>query len=328
MNSTNETFYPLDYWLGLFGFPYITDVIFAYVITPIWFVSLILSIFSMFILLKTPFFASNFFKYMRLYVANCAILSVVSFTTIIPFTRRFFSITNTYEASVYGICVFWFIGNSLILFSSCIEICLVVERILYLLPRRFKRIKLMGFYKFFCIQFVICILVNVPGIFLFEPAFADTQLDQKTLFRIWYFGPTAFSSSLTGQILNYLGYFFRDILPMALKIIFNSLSIYLVGKYVKNKQRIRAASSSELVNFDRKQTYIAIIMNIFSLLEHLLNVTYYVLYFINSYDLCTLVYVVALFCIALKHLLIFFVLLLFNNLFRNEIGNLFRYAPV
>ena len=109
--------------------------------------------------------------------------------------------------------------------------------------------------------------------FLLESAFAVVQLDSNTTFRIWYFGPTIFSSSQTGQIINYFGYVFRDFLPMTLKIILNLLSVVLVRKYVQNKQRIRAAttaSSSDLANFDRKQTYIALLMSTFSLLEHVL----------------------------------------------------------
>ena len=153
MNSTNETFYPLDYWFGVYGYPYISDIIEAYVVTPIWLLCLILSIFSLFILLKAPFFESNFFSYMRLYVANCLILSLLGLTTIISATHRFFSITNTYEAVLFSNCVGWFASNSLILFSSCLEMCLVVERVLYLLPKGYSRIKIVSFKKFFFILF-------------------------------------------------------------------------------------------------------------------------------------------------------------------------------
>ena len=149
MNSTNETFYSLDYWFTFYGYPYIADLIVAYAITPIWFLSLILSIFSLFILRKAPFFASNFFSYMRLYVANCLILSLLGLATILGATHRFFSITNTYEAVFLTNYVLWFIGNCLILFSSSIEICLIVEKMLYLMSARFKRIKVIKFNLFF-----------------------------------------------------------------------------------------------------------------------------------------------------------------------------------
>ena len=329
MNSTNETFYPLDYWFSSYGYPYILDLIATYLITPIWLLSLIFSIFSLFILLKRPFFASNFFSYMRLYVGNCLILSILSLTTILATTRRFLSISNTYEATFYCIYVFIFTENILFLFSSCIEICLVVERILFILPTSFRRIKLISFNKFFLILFVICIAINIPSIFLFDPAFIDVQLDQNRTFRVWYIGFTNFSFSLTGQILNYFGYIFHDILPMICKIILNSLSVYLVGKYVKNKQLLRATgtttkANADLVSFDRKQTYIGLIMNTFSLLEHIFYILNYVLYFLYYYDLANLVYIIAIFFIAMKHFLIFFILLLLNNLFRNEVKNFFK----
>ena len=322
MNSSNETFYPLEYWFGLYGFPYIIDAIFVYATTPVWFLSLILSILTLFILRKDSFNASNFFTYMRLYVLNCLILSIFSPTIVIGYTRNFFSITNTYEAVFYSNYIFMAAEIALVLFSSCIEICLVVERILYLLPRRYMRIKCLGFKRFFFILFICSFLVNFPSIFLFEPAYADVQLDENTIFRIWYAGIASFSFSLTGQILNYLGYLLRDILPMILKLILNVLSIYLVRKYVKNKQRIRATTTTaadELVNFDRKQTYVALLMSTFSIMEHILYISSYVLYFFYYYDLSNLVFALALLIIAIKHSLIFFVLLLFNNLFRNEV---------
>ena len=172
-------------------------------------------------------------------------------------------------------------------------------------------------------------MINLPSLFLFEPAFADVQLDKNSLYRIWFIGITSFSYSPTGQILYYLEYLFRDVLPMIFKIILNFILVYLVGKYVKNKQRIRATTAkSHLVDFDRKQTYIALTMNLFSLLEHLLYIASYILYYINNYDLSALVYAVAFLFIAVKHLLFFLILFLFNNLFRQEVKKVFSYAPV
>ena len=325
MSSTNETFYPLDYWFSLYGYPYIADIIIAYVITPVWLVSLISSLFSLWVLLKHPFSSLNFFSYMRLYVANCSILSFISLTSVLAMTHQFFSITNTYEAVFYGIYVLFTAQNSLFLFSSCIEVCLVVERILFLLPTGLRRIKLMSFSKFFLMLLIICFVLSVPTIFLFEPAFADIQLDLNTTYRIWYIGLSAFSSSSTGQVIYYLGYLFREVLPMVLKILINSLSLYLVRKYVKNKQRITAASTANphLVNFDRNQTYIALIMNLFSMLEHIFIFTSFILFYFEYFELSNLVYTLGFLFIAIKHFLIFFILLMFNSLFRNEIKNLF-----
>ena len=285
MNSTNGTINPsLDYWLSLYGFPFIVDIIVAYFITPIWLLTLILSIFSLFILLKPPFLASYFFSYMRLYAVNCLVLSLIALTTILVFTRRYLSISNTQIAAFYGIYVFFTAQNSLFLFSSTIEICIVVEKVLFMLPRSFRRMKISNLNRFFFILFILCVLVNLPGIFIFETAYVDVQLDPDTKFRIWYYIPTSFSYTLTGQILNYFGYLFRDIIPMILKLIFNSLSICLVGKYfIKKHRTVSATASSYLVSIDRKQTYIALSMNTFSLLEHSLYIASYISYFFYGY---------------------------------------------
>jgi hypothetical protein len=139
---------------------------------------------------------------------------------------------------------------------------------------------------------------------------------------------TDFSDCLFGQIFVYFGYIFRDILPLISKIIFNSLSVYLVRKYVKNKQKIRAAtprSKARIENFDRKQTYIALLMSTFSLAEHFLYIVNYALYFVDNFDLSTIVYISASVFIAAKHIFFYFILLILNNLFRNEVKFIFKF---
>ena len=327
MNSSNETYFSLDTWFSLFQFPLIGDIICAYILTPVWLLSLIFSLFSLFILFKPAFFASNFFSFIRLYVINCLILSVLASTAIFASTRRIFSITNTYEANFYGVYVYFTAHNSLVLYSNSIEICLVVERILYLLPARYRRIKLIGFKKFFFILFIVCILVNIPGIFLFEPAYADVPLDKYTQFRIWHFGVASFSNTSIGVALNYCLYIFRNILPMTCEIILNIVSVYLVGTYVKNKQKIKGTTltaSAQIVNFDRKQTYVALVMSTLSLFEHIFYISSFVLFFFQDYYLCAFFYTLALLFIAIKHFLVFFIILTFNNLFRNQVKRAFK----
>ena len=325
-NSSNEKFYPLDYWYSYYGYPYIADVITAYIITPVWILSIIFSIFSQFILNKAPFYTSSFFSYMRIYVANCLVLSVISLTLIISNTRRFFVISNTYEAVFFYNYIFMFSTNTLLLFSSIIEISLVIDRILCLLKINFKIMKLISFNKYLFILFIICTMANVPELFLFEPVFVEIQLDSDRVFEMWYVDITSFSFSVAGEIFYYFGYIFRDILPMILKLILNFISVYIVRRYVRNKQKIRAvtaSASSQLVKFDRKQTYIALVMNTTSLIEHMLYITSYFLFYIYEFDLSTLIFVIALLFIAIKHLFTFFILFGFNNLFRNEVKNIF-----
>ena len=322
MNSSNATFYSLDYWFSLYQFPRTIDIIVTFILTPFWLLSLIFSIFSLFILMKSTFFASNFFNFMRLYVINCLILSVLALTTIFALTRRIFSITNTYEADFYRVYVYFTAHNSLVLYSNSIEICLVVERILYLLPPRYRRIKLISFKKFFFMLFIICIAINIPGIFLFEPASVDVQLDPNTTFRIWYFGAASFSNTLVGVALNYFLFIFRDILTMIFEVVLNSALIFLVGKYVRSKQRIRGATTTAsvpLVNFDRRQTYVALVMSTLSFLKHIVFIASFVLFYFQFYYLFAFFYALALLFIAVKHFLFFFIILAFNSLFRNQV---------
>jgi hypothetical protein len=176
------------------------------------------------------------------------------------------------------------------------------------------------------------VAVNVPTVFLFEPAFVDIQLEEISPFRLWYVDATRLSKSSTGAVLIYFGCVIRDLLPMVSKIFVSCSSMYLVRKYVRRKQVVisavtsttTTAVSSHLAKFDRSQTYIALVMSAFSLLEHIVYVAAYVLYFLYYYDLSSLIYVFALLFISIKHLLIFFFLLAFNHLFRKQVQTFFK----
>ena len=141
MNSTNETFYSLAYWYDLFGFSYIVDILYFYVSTPISLVSFCLNITSFYVLNKKPFLKSKFFTYMRLYVLSNTFLSLLLTTTFIMGTHNIFEFTNSYECIFYGTYIFACFQSALLLFSSLLEILMIIERSLYFLPVRFKTIK-------------------------------------------------------------------------------------------------------------------------------------------------------------------------------------------
>ena len=70
---------------------------------------------------------------------------------------------------------------------------------------------------------------------------------------------------------------------------------------------------------DRNQTYIAIIMCVFSLIEHLFYTLSYMMYFLKHFSLANIFYFLALVSICLKYIANFFLLYKFNDLFRSEL---------
>ena len=74
---------------------------------------------------------------------------------------------------------------------------------------------------------------------------------------------------------------------------------------------------------DHNQTYIAIIMSMFSLLEHSFNIVWYVLNFFNSFYLANGFLYAALLSVVLKLIGNLFILRKFNSLFSIELKKKF-----
>jgi hypothetical protein len=83
-------------------------------------------------------------------------------------------------------------------------------------------------------------------------AYLDVQLSEKTWYRVWYFGFTSFSSTLAGGI--FLVFIIRDVLPLASKIVLNSLIVYLMKNYKKKhlgtaekKKQLKQLSTIDII---------------------------------------------------------------------------------
>ena len=337
MNSTNETYYPLEFWFEAFGIPKYLDLISAYIILPIGLISFLLNVLAFIVLRKQSFQKSLFFSYMKLYILNGAILSLICSTTFIFIAQKIFSFSNTYYADAYGAYVFTPVQTMFFLYTSLLEICILIERLLYFLPSRFRKIQNINFIKLNLFLVLFCIILHIPSIFFFVPAFVDVQLDRNTSYRIWYAGITDFSNTFIGQLFNYLQYLIRDILPLILKIILNSMLVYLVKSYLNKLKKEKFANAQKFfktrndsvnVNIhnenyisktDRNQTYISLIMCIFSIFEHIFYIGSIILYFLNEFTISNILFCLASLFIAFKHMFNILVLYKFNTLFKIEL---------
>ena len=350
MNSTNATNYPLTYWFDHFGFPYILDLINFYTITPLSLISLCLNIITYHILVKVPFLNSEFYSYMKLYVLNATFLSLLLMTTFIVSTHNIFEFTNSYGAEFYTLYLYGFFQSILLIFGSGLEFLLLIERSLYFSPTSFKNIKII-FKSNKCLFVFLIMTFLISGIFIFavQPDYLDVQLDDKAWHRIWYHGVTSFSLTLAGNALFVFAYFIRDVLPLFLKIALNVFIVYLIKDYTRKLQMEKLAFAQKIqvclhnsqsqssLNAKNKthhnllskvevnQTHTAIIMSLFSLLEHSFYVFGHVLYFFHFYELYIFFFYAAFFSMVLKLIGNIFILYLFNSLFRNEVKKYLKF---
>ena len=264
-------------------------------------------------------------------------------STFIGASNRFFNFTNSYQAFFYTSYIYIPVQSILYLYSSLLEICLVIERAVFFLPSRFKKLGNRSEKFFFCL-FLFSIVCSIPLFFLFEPAYDDVELGFDQVFRIYYYGKSKFSTSILGRIISYFVYFVRDMLTLGLKIIFNIKTVSLVKNYthrIKTEKlefaqkisTVKLHNSSEkkldateyISKTDRYQTNLAIIMCLFSLFEHVFHILAYGFYFFDFIQVGTSLYLMGLLCLTLKHTSNFFVFYKFIYLFRTEIKKILSF---
>ena len=332
MNSSNETYYPLDFWFEALGFPKNLEILTVYIIAPLGIMSFLLNLLTFMVLCKKCFLGSIFFSYMKLYIFSGTILSLISSTFFILVTQRLFRFSNTYEAVAYSLYFFSSVQPMFFLYCCFLEICIVIERSFYFLPKRFRKFQNIDFNTFNLILFLFCVILHIPILFLFFPDHMDVQLDNSTSYRIWYIGVADFSNTLPGKLFTYSQYMITGAIPLIVKIILNSILVYLVKSYVNKLKRDKLANAQKVFNLsndiqngnfisktDRNQTFISIIMCVFSIFEHIFYIVSYILYFLNEYSDSNIYFCIATLFIIVKHLFNILILYKFNSLFKSEL---------
>ena len=335
-NSTNNTLHDLDYWFEIVGEKWLVEILYTYSIIPLCLITIGLNLLAYSILNKIQFNKSSFYSYMRVYSLNSICLSLVLMTTFIPATKRLFAFTRLYASVFYGCYFYTPTLSTLYLNASFLEICVVVERALYFLPSKYKKIKVMGLKKFCFILLLVSLIISSPNYLIFYP----TYLDINNSTRIYYWTSSAFSATLIGKLSLFSMFIFRDILTLVVKIFLNIKMVYLVKNYLKRlsiekklfvqkismpilHNQICLSNNQDKITYlsktDKNQTYIAIMMCIFSLFEHLFYISAYILYFFQLEDIAAMVYYLALISLTFKHSSNFIILYKFNSLFRSQL---------
>ena len=249
-SSSNQTFNDLSYWLDLLGLSFSLEALTVYSLLPLCLISVVLNSISFWILNKKEFMLGTFFSYLRIYVLNSSAFSLILITAPLFSSKRILTFSNSYTTSFYGCYIFSVLMATLYLFSSLLEILIVVERMSYFLPNRFKKIDKMGAKKFCFVLLALSLLVNSPMFFVTYPKLVYLiKLDQNTTYPLFYWNLTRFSFTIEGSVILSLMGFVRDVLTLVVKIVFNGISAHLVRDYIKrlNKHAIKWAIDSFII---------------------------------------------------------------------------------
>jgi hypothetical protein len=164
MNFSNESYFSLDYWFDKFGYPKYVDLISTYIVLPTGLISFALNLLTFMVLRKECFSKSLFFRYMRIYIINGAILSIICSTVFILLAQRTFGFANTYDGMAYNY-IFKPLQPIFFLFSCFLEICIFIERSVYFLPKRFRKMQNLDFNKFILFLFLFSVILHIPTFF-------------------------------------------------------------------------------------------------------------------------------------------------------------------
>ena len=234
------------------------------------------------------------------------------------------------------------------LFVILIEIVITIERISNF-KLRFRSITRQKPKNVGAIFLLASLIINVQYFFNQEPAFIDLKLDATKMFRINYIQSTGYILSLTGIIINFCKYFLRDAILLVIQCFLTILLIHFLKNYFKNKRNIVQPDSklnTNLTNYqnntvqtasniitlpiynkspsvnkkinsaDQNLTIMIVIMTFLSILEHFLLIFLAVSFTYFRNEITFLIVVAGDF--SFKHFLNFFLLYLFNKIFKTE----------
>ena len=332
--TESNSSYNLDYWLQYYGSTWTIDSLFVFALTPISLLSFIMNILGFIVLSKNSFESATIFRYLRMYMLNSSVISLLLTTTFLFSSYRIFSFTNSYQSLFYGSYFHSPFLSIFYTFGGLLEICITIERALTFMPNRGLK-KIINYKLFGLVLLVFSILINIPVFFVNYPGINDVILDTGLTQRFYYWGVTEFALSTSGIGITFALYSLRDVVSLIAKIVLNILTVHLIRKYFnrissdlhadnsKSIDQIESrAQKSYITEVDRNLTYTGIIMCILSSLENVFVIVSYVLV---SFQISYWLFFISYFTLAIKNFTNLFVLYSFNNFFREEFRKTFRF---
>lgn len=333
-NST-KTGLNLDNLLKLFGSSWILDSLNVYCITPVCIFAVATNLISYLILRKVKFRKILVFNYIRINVFNSILISLILGTTFFG-TYRVFNFTNTHGSFFYTSYFYTYFLSVFYFYSNLMDICTILERI----SNFSKNASLKKFIRLKYIRvavFGLMLVINLPMWFIAYPEHREFQLEDGSMYKVYYWGQTEFQKSLAGVIIVYTIYFLRDIVTLLAKIALNVESIRLIRKYF-SKISTQAISNTTIIDLkkmeivetktymskiDRNLTVISIVMCVFSSIENLFYAASYVYVWISYDEVAFNLFFLSHLTLAVKQCLNMFILCLFNSMFRFELKKFF-----
>lgn len=342
LSTNNTTNLSKSALFELLGSTATTDIIYAYIISPISILGIILNAICLFVLSKHEFKSKKIFKYLKMYVWCSAIICFGPAFIYLIKVHALFEYTNSYYIRFAG-C---YISRPLVLvsyfFSAVIDILITLERIAAFKPK-YNISEKINFNSLCFISILIGFLLNIPLVLSLYPTFIIWRLNETETEYIYYVDVTEFGGSTYGKLIIGFTFLVKDILVALIGLFFNVLLMILFKKHVdkkegdlKHKRHLNqvlqhnnknAVSTESNMNIkeqllrrsDKRLTYMIISLSILTFIEHLIiiigNVSIIIIPGLTSSYLNLVTFVF----LALKYSLNIVIFSFFNTIFHDSL---------
>jgi hypothetical protein len=201
---------------------------------PIGIIGILFNILAL-VVMRSDRFTLPFYTYLRAFTIASIFICFMNATQFTAGARSILNFTNSKISFGYYCFIFYPLQVLTNVYGSFLDVVLSLERVLLLsnMMNWFKKINP----KILClIFFLISTLLTLPYWFYLDPTSMTVYLNKTTPFTIHY--PTL--SAYFYYVFDYTNKlsYVTEIVPIVFEVVLNTLSIYAIKKYTKNKRRI------------------------------------------------------------------------------------------
>jgi len=207
------------------------------------------------------------FKYFKVYTINGLVICVTLSISFLSRSIRYFGFASfSFFSSLYR-CKLLTLCNSQSTFSTCIDICILLERISYF------QVKYRWFLTIFKEKpYLISLICLTFSIFINTPIFLAFEIRSESEFRgailnnvkdktFTYCQRSSFSITPIGRVLTFLVSFIRDVLFLVIEIVFTIISLYYLTKFFNKKSYLNSNNTQSKTTVTGQQNIVSKTIN-------------------------------------------------------------------
>ena len=334
------------------GSTWVYDSIYLFFISPWYLINVLMNLFSYYVLtrIKLNRKTRKFYIYLKIYVLDCALMSLIGSTLFVSYSSRYFRFSLSFVARIFRCQIYNSVVTLLYYYSNILDILITIERLSQFMLRPNTSFNKSSPYKACFVAFIFCLILNSPA-FLWNDIISDYEFyngarDLANIESFSYCGRSEFIKSNFGSISSLLMIIIRDFLTVIFEIILNIYSIYYYRKFLQRKNQLvhhgqiasvvldhdrggqnnhHAKEHERLTTSDVNLFLMTIYLSLVSVFFHSFTGIsfFFVIYFKSNYFLTYSFFLSCLVFSCVKFFFNLIVFYLFNNKFRKEFKMIF-----